>query len=71
MSELRSTAPDWRKSSYSNGNGGNNCVEVAFLDSDVAVRDSKNPEGPSVLFTSRQWGAFVTGAKDGQFDRGN
>ena len=71
MPELRSTVPDWRKSSHSNGNGGNNCVEVAFLDSDVAVRDSKNPDGPDLLFTSVQWATFVAGAKGGQFDRDN
>ncbi len=58
----------WRKSSRSNGNGGNNCVEVTFLDNDVAVRDSKNPDGPAVFFTTAQWGAFVTDAKGGRFD---
>ena len=68
MSVRDLSAATWRKSSRSNGNGGNNCVEVAFLDNDVAVRDSKNPDGPAVLVTAAQWGAFVTGAKDGRFD---
>lgn len=58
----------WRKASRSNGNGGNNCVEVAFLDTGVAVRDSKNRSGPALMFTSAEWTAFVDSAKDGEFD---
>jgi hypothetical protein len=69
MSVRDLSAATWRKSSRSNGNGGNNCVEVTFLDNDVAVRDSKNPDGPAVFFTAAQWGAFVTGAKGGRFDQ--
>jgi hypothetical protein len=68
MSASDLSAVAWRKSSRSNGNGGNNCVEVAFLDSAVAVRDSKNPGGPAVLFSAPQWGSFVAGAKGGRFD---
>ncbi|WP_262705428.1 MULTISPECIES: DUF397 domain-containing protein [Streptomyces] len=58
------TTPDlsvatWRKSSYSNNNGGN-CVEVADnLPGLVPVRDSKNPDGPALLFPSRSWAAFI------------
>ena len=40
----------WRKSTYSNGSGGN-CVEVADLPNGRAVRDSKHPEGPILVFT--------------------
>jgi hypothetical protein len=58
----------WRKSSRSNGNGGNNCVEVAFLDTIVAVRDSKNQSGPALFFNSAQWTEFVNSAKAGEFD---
>ena len=58
----------WRKGSRSNGNGGNNCVEVAFLDGGVAVRDSKNRSGPALVFTPAEWTAFVDSAKDGEFD---
>jgi hypothetical protein len=58
----------WKKSSFSNGNGGNNCVEVAFLEAVVAVRDSKDPSGPALSFTAAEWDAFVGGAKDGEFD---
>jgi uncharacterized protein DUF397 len=58
----------WKKASRSNGNGGNNCVEVAFLDNGVAVRDSKDRSGPALMFTSAEWIAFVDSAKDGEFD---
>jgi hypothetical protein len=59
----------WRKSTRSGGNGGS-CVEVADnLPALVAVRDSKDPDGPKLTFTRHDWRAFVTGAKDGDFDR--
>jgi hypothetical protein len=49
----------WRKSSYSGGNGGN-CVEVAAtLPDAVAVRDSKDPGGPKLVFTPAAWAAFT------------
>ncbi len=58
---------DWRKSSYSNGNGGN-CVEVAQnMAGIVAVRDSKDQSGPALIFTAAEWRAFVSGVHDGQF----
>jgi hypothetical protein len=50
----------WRKSSYSGGNGGN-CVEVArALPAAIAVRDSKDPDGPKLIFTPADWTAFTT-----------
>jgi Domain of unknown function (DUF397) len=59
---------DWRKSSHSGDNGGN-CVEVARnLPGAVAVRDSKNPEGPKLVFTPDEWRAFAAGVRDGEFD---
>ncbi|MFF5244528.1 DUF397 domain-containing protein [Streptosporangium sp. NPDC000095] len=59
----------WRKSSRSGSNGGQ-CVEVAVnLPGAVAVRDSKDPHGPNLLFTSGEWRAFVGGIKSGEFDR--
>jgi hypothetical protein len=57
----------WKKSSRSNGNGGNNCVEVALLDPVVAVRDSKNPSGPALVFDSAAWSLFICSVKDGVF----
>lgn len=59
---------DWRKSSYSGGNGGN-CVEVAPLDSAVAVRDSKRRDGGTLVFTRTEWAEFLGATKDGEFDR--
>jgi hypothetical protein len=50
----------WRKSSYS-GNGGADCVEVASgLPDVVAVRDSKNPDGPILTFSRDEWASFIT-----------
>lgn len=63
------TNAKWRKSRRSNGNGGNNCVEVAFVDDGVAVRDSKDKAGPALIFTGAEWDAFVGGVRDGEFDR--
>jgi hypothetical protein len=68
MSAHDLTAAVWKKSSRSNGNGGNNCVEVAVLDTVVAVRDSKNPSGPALIFNSAKWTEFVNSAKAGEFD---
>ena len=59
----------WRKSSRSNGNGGNNCVEVADLGSAVAVRDSKDPYGPALVFAPADFDTFLRTAKVGVFDR--
>jgi hypothetical protein len=57
----------WRKSSYS-GNGGGNCVEVASnMPGIVAVRDSKNPEGPRLTVTEDAWVEFVHGIEQGEF----
>ena len=57
----------WRKSTRS-GPYTDNCVEVAFVDGSIVVRDSKNPTGPVLVFTAGEWDAFVDGAKDGEFD---
>ena len=58
---------EWIKSTRS-GADSENCVEVAFVDEAIAVRDSKNPTGPALIFTTAEWDAFVGGAKDGEFD---
>ncbi|GAB1693679.1 DUF397 domain-containing protein [Krasilnikovia sp. M28-CT-15] len=58
----------WRKSTRSGSNGGD-CVEVADnLPDIIAVRDSKDRSGPILTFTPDEWEAFLTGAKDGEFD---
>ncbi|SDY20678.1 protein of unknown function [Micromonospora pattaloongensis] len=61
------TAAEWRKSSRSGPNC-DNCVEVAFVGGAIAIRDSKNPTGPALIFTPDEWDAFVGGARDGEFD---
>ncbi|MET8156731.1 DUF397 domain-containing protein [Sphaerisporangium sp. NPDC005289] len=53
---------DWRKSSYSTGQG-ENCVEVARMDSHVAVRDSKCPDGPILILRRQEWSAFLSKIK--------
>jgi hypothetical protein len=58
----------WVKSSYSGAQGGN-CVEVAAnLNGIVAVRDSKDPEGPKLVFTPAEWEAFTAGVRAAEFD---
>jgi hypothetical protein len=57
----------WRKSSYSNGEGGS-CVEVAEGFPGVRpVRDSKDQCGPALVFDEGAWTAFVSGVKAGEF----
>jgi len=57
----------WRKSRYSNPSG--NCVEAAGLPAGaVAVRNSRYPDGPALVFTRAEWDAFLLGARDGDFD---
>jgi hypothetical protein len=55
----------WRKSPLSAANG---CVEVAFVDGRVAVRDSKDRSGPVLVFTPFEWAAFAGGVRNGEFD---
>ncbi|GAA2084067.1 DUF397 domain-containing protein [Actinomadura alba] len=55
-------AAQWRKSNRSSGQGGQ-CVEVAGLPGAIAVRDSKNPDGPKLAFTATEWATFVTAIK--------
>jgi hypothetical protein len=58
----------WRKSSYSNPDGGE-CLEVSddLLHAAVPVRDSKTPDGPVLLFTTGSWSPFVGALKGGVF----
>lgn len=57
----------WVKSSTSTGNG--QCVEAAALaEGGVAVRQSRDPDGPVLVFTPEEWSAFVAGVRAGEFD---
>ncbi|MEU4442867.1 DUF397 domain-containing protein [Actinosynnema sp. NPDC050801] len=53
----------WRKSSFSSE--GASCVEVAPVGEGIAMRDSKNPAGPTLSFTIGQWRSFLAGLEDG------
>lgn len=56
--------PAWFKSSYSGGNDDNSCVELALTPGTVHVRDSKNTEGPRIMFAPDTWTPFVTYAAE-------
>jgi hypothetical protein len=53
---------NWHKSNHSDDGG---CVELAHADDMIGVRDSKNPDGPALVFNRREWDAFVAGIRDG------
>jgi hypothetical protein len=62
-SRLDVTGAAWRKSSYSNQEGGD-CVEVADgFPGVVPVRDSKTPHGPALVLSAASWAAFVSELK--------
>jgi hypothetical protein len=42
-------------------------VEAALIGGDIAIRDSKNPDGPVLRFTASEWSAFLAGVRDGDF----
>jgi hypothetical protein len=60
-------ALSWQKSRRSNPSG--NCVEMAELpNGEIAVRNSRDPEGPALVYTLDEIAAFIAGARDGDFD---
>ncbi|AJE38686.1 MULTISPECIES: DUF397 domain-containing protein [Streptomyces] len=62
------TSALWVKSTRSNATGGN-CVEVTALPGgEVAVRNSRDPHGPALVYSRAEMAAFVSGARDGEFD---
>jgi hypothetical protein len=59
--------PRWRKSRASNPSG--NCVELAALEGGaIAVRNSRFPDGPALVYTRAEVAAFLAGVKNGEFD---
>ena len=68
VSATQLTVAFWRKSRHSNSDGA--CVEAAALsDGRVAVRDSRHPEGPAMIYTRTELATFVRAAKKGDHDR--
>jgi len=61
-------AVGWQKSRRSNPSG--NCVELTKLKGSegIAVRNSRDPQGPALIYTPDEIAAFIHGAKDGEFD---
>ncbi|MEV4094340.1 DUF397 domain-containing protein [Streptosporangium saharense] len=67
MTDSRLADARFRKSSLSGGY--DNCVEVATnLPGLIAVRDSKDPSGPTLAFTPTQWRSFIGRVNTGTFD---
>ncbi|MGW4245465.1 DUF397 domain-containing protein [Nocardia sp. NPDC004722] len=67
MSIEPNRALKWFKSSYSGTQA--ECVEAAFfVDGRVTVRDSKDPQGPALIFAPGEWDAFTAGVTVGEFD---
>lgn len=61
------TSVTWVKSRRSNATG--NCVEMAALPGgEIALRNSRDPEGPALVYTRAEFAAFVAGAREGDFD---
>ncbi|MFC8495435.1 MULTISPECIES: DUF397 domain-containing protein [unclassified Streptomyces] len=70
MRRIDLSAASWRKSSYSNSDGGE-CVEVSddFAPLVVPVRDSKSPHGPALVFPAGGWSSFVAAVRGGRLNR--
>ncbi|MEV6123375.1 DUF397 domain-containing protein [Streptomyces sp. NPDC052077] len=56
----------WIKTRHSAAEG--NCVEVARVDGGIAMRNSRFPDGPALVYTTAEVAAFLAGAKEGEFD---
>jgi Domain of unknown function (DUF397) len=74
ISEMDLTGAVWQRASTT-GEPGEACVEVAIMpgtkegsDEVIAMRDSRSPEGPVLIFTPDEWRAFTAGVQDGEFD---
>jgi hypothetical protein len=58
----------WRKSSYSQGQGGTDCVEVASMANTAVIRDSKDPAGPHLIFARGRLRDLISDVKAGRYD---
>ncbi|MEU6284529.1 DUF397 domain-containing protein [Streptomyces sp. NPDC047028] len=61
--ELDLSGAEWQSSSRGLGD-----VQIAFVEGFIAMRNSGSPDSPSIVFTPAEWGAFVSGAREGEFD---
>ena len=61
--DLDLSEAEWQSSSRGKGD-----VQIAFVEGFIAMRNSDRPESPSLIFTPAEWGAFVSGAREGEFD---
>ncbi|PZG55536.1 DUF397 domain-containing protein [Spongiactinospora gelatinilytica] len=64
--ETRRRAAEWFKATASDNGGG--CVEVARRGEGVSVRDSRDPAGPVLHFSGKEWTEFIAGVHAGEFD---
>jgi hypothetical protein len=66
LSEAERASLAWLKAQSSTVNG--QCVEIAAATGKIAIRDSKDPDGPILIYTPAEFGAFLDGARNGEFD---
>lgn len=66
LSEAERTSLAWLKAQASTVNG--QCVEIAETAGKIAIRDSKDPDGPILVYTLAEFRAFLDGARNGEFD---
>jgi hypothetical protein len=66
VSSSSSGAVRWRKATASNATG--SCVELGAFDGGIAMRNSRDPNGPALLYTRDEIAAFIHGVKSGEFD---
>jgi len=67
LTEAERTGLAWLKAQASSHNGA--CVEIASIADKIVMRDSKDPDGPILVYTPAEFKAFLGGAQNGEFDR--
>jgi Domain of unknown function (DUF397) len=66
LSDAERASLSWLKAQSSGANG--QCIEIASTAGKIAIRDSKDPEGPILVYTPGEFRAFLDGARNGEFD---
>ncbi|MER5885046.1 DUF397 domain-containing protein [Streptomyces sp. NPDC001941] len=59
---------DLSNAQWQSGSQGTGDVQIAFVEGFIAMRNSRRPEGPSLIFSPAEWRAFVVNAREGEFD---